>query len=37
MSWETFTEHLEGGRADTRLTSDLADLLPDSTDDVPIP
>jgi prevent-host-death family protein len=36
MSWEQFTEHLAGGLADPRLAADLADLMPDSTDDVPI-
>jgi prevent-host-death family protein len=36
MSWEQFTQQLAGGRADPELAADLADLLPDSTDDVPI-
>lgn len=36
MSWEQFTENLAGGLADPQLAADLADLLPDSTDDVPI-
>lgn len=36
MSWEHFTQHFEEGRADPELAADLADLLPDSTDDVPI-
>ena len=34
MSWEQFTQHLAGGRADAGLAADLANLLPDSTDDV---
>lgn len=36
MSWNQFTEHLAGGLADPHLAADLANLLPDSTDDVPI-
>lgn len=36
MSWEQFAQHLAGGLADPALAADLADLLPDSTDDVPI-
>lgn len=36
MTWEQFAQQLEGGGADPALTRDLADLLPDSTDDVPI-
>lgn len=36
MSWEQFTQHLSGGRADPELAADLAVLLPDSTDDVPL-
>lgn len=34
MSWEQFTRHLAGGRADAGLAAELAELLPDSTDDV---
>ncbi len=37
MSWHQFRQHLQGGRADPQLTIDLAELLPGSTDDVPIP
>lgn len=36
MSWEQFTRHLAGGRADPGLSAELAELLPDSTNDVPI-
>ncbi len=35
MSWEQFSQLLAGGRADPELAADLADLVPDSTDDVP--
>jgi len=37
MSWETFVEGIEEWRADPGLDRDLADLLPETTDDVPIP
>jgi prevent-host-death family protein len=37
MTWEQFEQHLEGGRADPGLTRELAELLPDSTDDAPLP
>lgn len=36
MAWEQFAQQLDGGRADQGLARDLAALLPDSTDDVPI-
>ena len=36
MTWEQFSQQLEGGRADHGLARDLAELLPDSTDDVAI-
>ncbi|HEU4361906.1 MAG TPA: type II toxin-antitoxin system prevent-host-death family antitoxin [Mycobacterium sp.] len=36
MSWEQFTGHFAGGRADPGLSAELSELLPDSTDDVPI-
>lgn len=36
MAWSQFERHLEGGRADPGLARDLADLLPESTDDVPV-
>lgn len=34
MTWAQFEGHLDGGRADPGLTRDLAELLPDSTDDL---
>jgi len=36
MTWTHFERHLDGGRADPGLTGDLAELLPDSTDDIPV-
>lgn len=36
MAWEQFERHLEGGRADSGLARDLAELVPESTDDVPV-
>lgn len=36
MSWEQFSQHFAGGRADAGLAAELAELVPDSTDDVPI-
>lgn len=36
MSWQQFTRHLQGGQADAELAAELADLLPDSTDEVPL-
>ncbi len=37
MRWEEFEQQFEGARADPGLTHELGELLPDSTDDVPIP
>lgn len=37
MSWDAFIEGTDGWRADAGLARELADLLPDTTDDVPIP
>lgn len=37
MRWEAFVQGLEGWRADPGLARELADLLPETTDDVPIP
>ena len=37
MTWEAFERHLEGGRADAGLSADLAELAPDTTDDLPLP
>lgn len=36
MSWEEFEQQFAGAKADPGLTGDLADLLPDFTDDTPI-
>ncbi|GAC1506845.1 MAG: type II toxin-antitoxin system Phd/YefM family antitoxin [Candidatus Dormibacteraceae bacterium] len=36
IPWETFILRSDDWRADPRLTKDLAELLPDTTDDVPI-
>lgn len=36
MSWKEFQERFEDARADFGLAGDLADLLPDSTDDVAV-
>lgn len=36
MSWDTFMQASEQWRADEGLARDLADLLPETTDDVPI-
>lgn len=36
MTWTEFERHLEGGRADPELICDLAELLPDSTDDLSV-
>ncbi len=36
MTWEEFERHLEGGLADPELIRDLAELLPDSTGDLPV-
>lgn len=37
MTWAAFERHLEGGWADPTLAGELAELLPESTDDVPLP
>lgn len=34
MSWPEFAQHLEGARADVGFAADLAQLLPNSTDDL---
>jgi hypothetical protein len=36
MAWEAFLLDSEDWRADPALAKDLAQLLPDATDDVPI-
>lgn len=33
MSWDSFERHLVGGRADPGLARELAELLPETTDD----
>ena len=35
MPWEEFWADLEGARADPGLTTELKELLPDTTDDLP--
>jgi prevent-host-death family protein len=37
MSWDAFVQGNEEWRADAALARELADLLPETTDDVPIP
>jgi prevent-host-death family protein len=37
IAWEDFIQGSERWRADPGLTEELAELLPDSTDDLPIP
>ncbi|MGH8981004.1 MAG: type II toxin-antitoxin system Phd/YefM family antitoxin [Acidimicrobiales bacterium] len=37
MAWDAFFRDSERWRADSRLADELAELLPDTTDDVPIP
>ena len=37
MSWEEFMRGADRWRADPALARELADLLPDTTDDVPLP
>lgn len=37
ISWDAFIEGGDGWRADAALAQDLASLLPDTTDDVPVP
>jgi prevent-host-death family protein len=36
MSWDRFLERAEDWRADAGLSRELADLLPETTDDVPV-
>ena len=36
ISWETFILRADDWRADPRMAKDLAALLPDTTDDVPV-
>ena len=36
MSWESFLHGSEDWRADAKLADDLARLIPDTTDDLPI-
>ncbi|MGH2579330.1 MAG: type II toxin-antitoxin system Phd/YefM family antitoxin [Actinomycetota bacterium] len=37
MSWDAFVQDSEAWRADAGLARELAGLLPETTDDVPIP
>ena len=37
MNWDAFVQGSEGWRADAALARELADLLPETTDEVPIP
>jgi prevent-host-death family protein len=37
ISWEAFLEGAERWRADRELATDLADLIPETTDDAPAP
>lgn len=37
MSWARFEQEFLSARADPGLATDLAELVPDSTDDVPLP
>jgi len=37
MSWDAFLAEAEDWRADPELTKDLAELVPDTTDDAPPP
>ena len=37
MAWSAFIRHSDRWRADPGLAQELADLLPDTTDDLPIP
>lgn len=36
VSWQTFIEASETWRADPNLATELAELLPETTDDVPV-
>ncbi len=37
MNWDAFVQGSQEWRADAGLARELADLLPESTDDIPIP
>jgi prevent-host-death family protein len=37
ISWEAFAEGVDEWRADPELARELAELLPETTDDTPIP
>ncbi|MBA2751630.1 MAG: type II toxin-antitoxin system prevent-host-death family antitoxin [Actinobacteria bacterium] len=37
MPWEQFQKTLQGALADPGLTDQLAELVPDTTDDLPLP
>ena len=37
LAWEAFIEGSDGWRADPQLADELAVLLPDTTDDPPVP
>jgi len=37
MPWEQFRKTLQGALADPGLTDQLAELVPDTTDDLPLP
>jgi len=37
ITWDAFIEGSDRWRADTGLASQLAELLPDTTDDLPVP
>jgi prevent-host-death family protein len=37
ISWEAFLTEADDWRADPGLAKDLAELLPETTDDVPVP
>jgi len=37
IPWEQFRESLQGALADSGLTGQLAELIPDTTDDLPLP
>jgi prevent-host-death family protein len=37
IPWEQFRESLKGALADSGLTDQLAELIPDTTDDLPLP
>ncbi len=37
IPWEQFRESLQGASADAGLSDQLAELIPDTTDDLPLP